>query len=391
MSGRRRLFTTMSAKGLLCEYVREILLIEDDGGGFGGGDTGGVWGDLAMYDATMSPWGVSFGDDAISDAFIKPFTDVFGVAAGKTKKLSAKTQTLAKVAYETIATTIIPTLKDSYEEIFSAEDEKIKKIQEEYHDVFQRTWTAFLDHDALLAAFLYSPVTFLTATMTKKSPNVVMNMLSVLTGGSLDEWLEKIKERYDITGEDQPTEKPRYSKTQKGSPGMGMYGMGGYGAYGGMGDNGMGYSEGVIRERGEKKKPQNKKPLEQVLLNKDVLAKVANSDVTKKLEREGRELVRGTLETIYKHAQTVLKANNLQALQQAIGGSLKGTDKLSQVPKEERAAAEQTLMSAMKKSMHAFYVKSLEVHVKKAVADGVPEDSAYVHDFQHVISKIKSL
>jgi len=346
----------MASDKLLREFISEVVLLTEEGEG------GGEYADLSMADATGSPYGMSFGsNDDLYNTFVKPFTDVVGVAAGKTKALSQKGQTLVRVAFEAVATTLVPILRDSYGEIFEKEKEELDKIRRDYHDVFQATWDAFEDHDALLAAFLHAPASFITSRLAKQSPKVVIKMISVLTGGTLDTWLDKVKNAFGVEGGPSGANKPVHG-----------------------GDSGP--MESTLHEDGG-----NHPPIEQVLTSDKVRARVADAPVTKKLQQRGTEITRGTLEKVYKQAKGVLGAKSLEQLQQLVHRPLKGLDKMKGVPQQERQAAEQQILAAAKKSMREFYTKNLEGQVKQALDQGVPDDSPYISDYRRVISKIKAL
>src|SRR3990167_1642756 len=118
----------MSSEKLLREYIRE-LLAENDGHAGGDGGAGAV---MAMG-AGMSPYGMHFGDgNDLYKIFIKPFTDVVQTTVGKTKELSQAAQTLTKVAFEAVATSLIPVLSSQYGEIFKKEKIAMDKIRKQY-------------------------------------------------------------------------------------------------------------------------------------------------------------------------------------------------------------------------------------------------------------------
>jgi hypothetical protein len=371
---------------LLREYVRAVLS-EDDGGG----DSGmGTYGDLAMWDAANSPWGVSFGSgNDLFNIFVKPFTDVFQTTAGKTKELTQKGMTLARVALEATVTTLVPVLTDSYNEIFAKEEERIDKIRGQYAEVYQSTWDAFKDEDFQFLMFMYSPAAYINAKVIKKSPKAALGLISVLTGGTIDSYLDKVKKAFGIT--DEP-EGPHRAKKEKNISGMGGGGgMGGYdigwgGDGGGHGGDGGGHGamEGVIREDDQSNKG-SKPTLEQVLSNPKLLAKISESPLAQKMQRQAQELIQAPLQQVYKQAQAVLRANSLQDLQQKLGKKLPGIEKLAGVEPQARQAAEQQVMKGVKGSMRLFYVKSLEKQAKQF--EGSPAAQAY----KHTIGKIKSL
>lgn len=365
----------MSPSGrLLREYIRHLIIEDFDGGdiGYMGGFGGGGYG---MYFA--SP------DDMYS-TFVKPFVDVVDVTAGKAKELSEKTKTLLKVAFETIATTVIPILRDSYGEIFKEEEEAIDRIRSEYADVYQATWDAFANHDVLVAAFMYNPVAFLTMGFAKRVPVAAAKLLSVVSAGELDPHIGKAIR----------TSKARKSKGSS----KGGFGGVGYGYGGSLGSSGGGWSsytggdftptESIVREDASKPEPN---PIAKLAADPRVKELLSSNPLVQKMEREGQEIVRGTLKRVYEQARAVAHARSLVDLQRALGKQLPGMDKLQQLPENERRSAEQQLLVMVKKSAAEFYVKSLQAQAKSAIGAGVPREHPYVKTYEDVIKKINSL
>src|SRR5581483_8494974 len=323
----------LAEKVLLKEFVQEVL--QEDDGGFGGDST---YYDLAMWDATNSPWGVSFGsNDQLYNIFVRPFVDVVQTAAGKTKELSQKAQTLVRVAFETIATTLIPVLTDSYNEIFQKEKENIDKIRQEYAEVYQANWDAFKDEDFLFLSFMYDPAKFIIGSLAKKAPGAAIGLLSTLTGGTIDGYLDRLKK--ELGGEEGPHRKDD-KNLNKAMGGGGGYDLGGYG------DMGFGgHMEGVIREDADKQQASG----DQMLNNPKLIAAVNDSQLGRKMRQQAQQLIRTPLTQVYKQAQAVLKANSVQDLQQKLGKRIKGAEKLAQIEPNARRAAEQQLLVGVKK------------------------------------------
>lgn len=364
----------MSGNQLLREYIREVLK-EDDGG---------VYMDLAIADATQNPWGVSFGSgDDLYNIFVRPFTDVFNTAAGKTKELSQKAQTLGRVAFETIATTLIPVLTDDYNEIFKHDKENMDRIRQEYGEIYRSNWDAFKDNDVQLLMFMYDPARYVANKVARKVPAAALGLLSIVTGGTLDPYLDKVKDNLGIGNEEPPKtglerEPEGPHKKKKNIDNI----MGGYG-----GD--MPYAlEGALHEdEGQPKKPS----LPDILSNPKLVAQVDNSNMARKMRAQAQAAIRQPLQQVYKQAQAVLKANSLQDLQTKVGHKLPGMDKLNQVPQQERQAAEQKMLVGVKKSMKAFYVKSLEQQMKKAADAAGDANHPLLRDYQQVLNKVKAL
>lgn len=334
------------------QLLREAieLLLEDD------------YGDLALSDAAVGPYGQHFGSgEDLYKIFVKPFTDVVATAAGGTKELSQRGQTLLKTAFEAVATSLLPFMKDNYSDIFADEAQQIKKIRQQYAKVYNDTWEAFNNHDLLVAAFMYRPDLFLTTTMAKQAPRAAGKLLSVLSGGRLDKALQKFNILKGAPA------KIKWSKAIEG-PGVPL--------------------EGVIREAGDDDQEQ---PIVKLVNDERVKKVLANSEIVKKMTQVGKALVQGTLKKVYDEASAVLSAKNLVDLQKKVGKKLPGMDKLQQVPEQERQGAEQALLANAKKALKEFYVKNLQGQVEEAIKAGVPQQHPYVHDYQSVLQKIKAL
>lgn len=393
---------------LLRVYIRELLK-EDDGGMGGYGGLGGLGG---LSDGMIGPYGMEFVNrNELYDIFVQPFANVFGVAAGKVKELTQKTITLGRVVLEAVATTFLFWLRDDYAKIFENEKERIDKIRSEYGHYYDDVWNSLGNSDVMIAAFMYNPGLFLTTHLAKKAPRVAANLLSILTGGHLDDMLGSLIEPEKNKGDDVPPAQGwsnrgrsgRTSRTKKGHISTGGYGMGsggGYGNYygdsGGFGGYGEGnYTAGMILVEDEKEhvNKKNKKKLTLVdLINNDkVQQAIKNNSIANKMSDIGQEVVQNTLSDVFEQAQSALSVRSLDDVQKKMGKKLPEAEKLKKAPEKERQKAEQQLMLVLHKTTKEFYVKQLISITEKAVASGVPRNHPFIKDYESVIAKIKKL
>lgn len=362
-----------SREQLLREYVRRSLQ-EDFGGGDFGGDLGGM--------------GYGFGGGYVDPkdmytVFIKPFTDVYDTAMGKTKEMSVATAELARVSLEAILTTIIPVLGSDYDKIFDKYEGQMEKVREEYKDIYDATWTAFTDNDVVLAAFGMFPTAMITQVAVRKAPIPVIHTLDALTGGFFEKHFQRLLKVLS------PDEKKPLDDT--GGGGGDIYGMGGWGYGGGDygGFDGGGFGEGLIREKeGEK---DDKPSVVDKILHPKIMAAVQKNPRVQQMMRDTRSAFRETLEELFDRVQKVSKVNDLQQLQQLTGKTIKGLDKLKQMSPEQQRAISQQLMGSVRGAMINLYVKNLTNQAKMAVKAGVPEDHPMVSDLLAAAKKIKSL
>jgi hypothetical protein len=342
---------------LLREYVR-IVLAEDDG-----------YGGLMGAAAEMSPFGMHYASqDQLYNTFIKPFVDVVDVAKGKTKEMSERTRTALKVAYETVATSIIPAMNSDYGELFDHERQQLEKIKQEYAEVYDASWDALKQNDAVWASFLAYPAAFLTAKAVLKAPGKVMNLLSILSGGEMDDFFSKVKKKYRMEdGHSTPSGKERHSS--------------------GGGDKIGNYFESVLREDNDKKKQS----IGDVLSDRRVLKKALGSPLAQRMQSDAQKIVKGTLKQAFEKASKVASAKSLEDLQKIVGKQIKGMDTIAKADPAQRKAAEAQLLIMVKKSAKEMYAKELEAQIKAAVKAGVPQDSGFVKDYLTTISRIKAL
>lgn len=373
---------------LLRECIRSIL--SEDYGSLGvGGDYSAFVNAAGGMGMGHGAYGVHFGDaNAMYRTFIKPFADVIGVVKGNVKELSQRALTVVHVAFESLATTLIPFLRDDYAEIFEKEKEQISRIREEYADVFNATWEAFDEMDVLIPAFMFRPDLFLTAQFVRRAPAAASKILSVLSGGALDNVLKNF-----TMGPSKGTKHRSSGKSKSPSEFFSNGGGPSYMDYGyGAGHTGMGFGFHESLERVDELRVDPKvKRLMQIIKNEKVKRMLQQSPKVQKMSEQGRSLVQGTLKTVFEHASAVLSADDLHELQQKLGKQIKGLSEVEKLPAQERKVAEAQLMKAVKASMKEFYVKQLTAQASSAVKAGVPREHPFVQDYTSVISKIKNL
>lgn len=343
----------------LREFIREHVkdALNEDSAYSYFGDMGTGMGGMGMGGAHYAS------ADQMYQIFVKPFADVAKVAAGKTKEVSQRAQTLAKVALEAIATTLVPALEDKYDDIFEDEQSRLEAIRSEYADAYASTWEAFNEMDVLIAAFMYRPDLFLTAKFIKKAPKVAANILSVLSGGSLDNLIKRAFSKEPI----------KISNFLKGPEGPGMP------------------IESVIREKDDDATASPADNLITLLSNPKVKKALSSDPNSKRMSSESQEATRQTLEDVFVQAQSVLKAKDLNDVQKIIGKQVPEIAKLQQLPPEQRNSVEATMLNGIKSGMRSYYAGKLKARAQEAVSSGVSESHPFVQDHLSVAKKIESL
>ena len=301
------------------------IIREDDGAGFGS------YGGYANF-GTYSPYGVHYASsDALYNTFIKPFVDVVDVTIGKTQELSQRAQTLLKVAFETIASTIIPVLQSDYSKIFEEEQKNLEKIKNEYAEVYNSTWEAFKNKDVALMAFFAFPGIVLTSQFAKKAPKSTYKLLHVLSGGSFNNWYENILNKSGLN--------PKYNTSALSKA----------------------WGESLIREDTiVKDKPKGTKKISigDIITNKKFVDAALDNPDVKRMQLEAQKTIINTLNEVYKHAHDIMNVNSLEQLSKVIKEPIDGIDELNKIPPQQKKVAEENLLKTLKSSMKEMYVKN---------------------------------
>ena len=389
-----------SCKDLLREHIRQIIL-EDGGGDFGGfGDYAG-FGMGGMGGGAI--WGYGMGEKL--NGFISPFTDVFKIAAGEAKKLSRRAQTVLSVAFETLLTTAIPWVSDSYGEIFSKASQDIDKIKQEYAEVYKTTYDAFKNEDFNVAAFMYAPAQYLTARAAYEAPGATAQLLSIISGGALDGILSKIKgklgkgpalpswekfkrelNRYEYEagrelGYDVDAVRAQQIRARRAAQASSFTGAA---------------AESIMREADESKDDKKNASIaksQEVLANPKLINAAVKQPYAQAMIRDMHKVIDTSLNAIYEKTRALAGANSIDALEKVVGKKLPDKVKapLTKMKPEERRTAEAMLLKGIKMPIKQGTVKELDHYVKAAMKAGVPQDHPLIKAYTDTISKIKAL
>jgi hypothetical protein len=328
----------MSSKKVLREYV--ALIVEDDGGGEAMGLMGGV---------DAMPYGMQLGSNSdLYNVFVAPFVDVFKVAAGKGKELSARAMAAGEVLLKAVATTLVPTLSANYKKIFEEEKSRLQRIKSEYKNVYDAVWSAFMHDDAKVLAFMYDPFSagaLLTFWGGKAGLSAALSALDVVTAGALTPLRQKLSSK----GIKQQPVAYGTSDVQEGRAVM---------------------FEGV---------DDMKATIKQALDRPEAL----------RMRREAQGIVQGSIKKVLQLAKETLSAPSVEAfLQKVAPEQLQALNKL---PTQEKAALKGPALEALKASAKQFFVKSIEAQVEHLKKVGVPTTNAMFKDYEAALSKIKAM
>jgi hypothetical protein len=366
----------LRTKLLLREWIKQV--VNEEYGGLGGDYAG-----LGLDPMAGMPYGMHYAsNDQLYKIFVKPFVDVIGVTAGKASELSVKAQSVLKVTFESVMTTLLPFLSSNYSEIFVEERKRLDKIKSEYADVYNATWEAFNEADVMIAAFMYRPDLFLTSKIAANAPKLASHLLEIVTGGAIGAFLSRMHVKLHGL-QHRPFHKPQRQKPLthflKGA--RPHYTRDEYEERMAM--------ESTIHESEEKK--EREVTIEQLLKSKKVREMIAQNTKLKEMAVAGQQITNTTLSKVVSEAQAVLGAKSLEDLTHKLGKRIPGLEKISQLPEQERAAASQNILATAKKSMKEFYVKQLQGQAKSAVESGLSQDHPFVQAYTSTISKIKSM
>lgn len=329
------------SKKILIEYIK---LINEDMG-LSGGDYAGIA--LDPYSAQSGMGGGGFNmtmgalkDDVLYKAFVKPFVDIVGVAAGSTKEIARKAITLIKVSVDAFLTSLFPILGDSFDEIFEEDKNAIEQIKSEYSAYYEATWEALMHDDVVIAAFMYRPDLFLAYGFAKKAPKIAADLLSIFTGGATDKYIDAIKSRF---------------------------------------------SESVILE-----KKQNI-TLQSLIKNDQVKTIMQKNSDLRSLSSKGQEVTNNFLSALLEQCKNVLSAKTVEEFQKVTKTKVKEIEEIKKLDPKKKKEFEQLIFQASRVKIKAFYIKILLERIQKVQKAGISDDHPFIKVHKEAIKKIEMM
>lgn len=361
----------MKGEELLREYIE---LLAEDYGGYGLGEIGGGadWAGwnygLGMGRGGGSGMGYEGEGGALLNIFVKPFTDVFQTAVGKTKELSIKTQTFMKVAKEALLSTFIPLVAGDYEEIFEEEKQDIEKLKQKYGPIYQANHDAFKHPDFVISAFLTAPEALLTYAAAKLSPGALLWFMDVLTGDQLRPALRKLK------------------NTDHGSKLLGL--MKQFAAGTAMNLNHEQNEARIIEARPPTVRDDIKNISNTI---KSLFGDVSGSKKVQQVEKDAHAVVEKVLKSTMKLAAKISEADTVEELSKNLGLNNSVIQKFKSLPAQERQQAEAAFMRSVKTASAQIITNPLKSRVQNAQAVGIPASSYFVQAHLATIKKIERM
>ena len=349
-----------------------VRLLEDDGGiGLASG----------MAD---SPYGMHFGSgNQLYSTFVKPFVDVGKTAAGKTAELSARAQTAVKVAFEALATSLVPILSSDYAEIFANEKEKLDSIKQRYSDVYNSSWSALGGTDVTVAAFMFAPWAFLSKALVTKSPGAALSLIKVLGGGSpgIDKFVANAKSKLGGHGKTDATASKWNSREEARMDSMAFEGAVFLGCV-------------ILEDNADTRSgagPDEGARIMSVLTGAKLKKALMSSQIVQRMQQDGRQIVNGTLKNVLTRAQRISNAKTLDELERAIGKGVPQLAQLRRLPQGQREVAAGDVLKRVKSSALKLYATGLKKQAQAAIEAGVARDNPYIKAYAAAIKQIESL
>lgn len=144
---------------------------------------------------------MDYTNDNLYKAFIEPFTDVLKTAQHSVEKVAATAGGELGILVKQLAFLLMPFVKPDAGSLskMAAQDRqkmagRLSQIDDKFKDVLDRNWQAFNNPDVWGTLFLLHPQLAIGQKIAAKAPEVALELLSTLTGGS--EAVESILKSY---------------------------------------------------------------------------------------------------------------------------------------------------------------------------------------------------
>ncbi len=302
-------------------------------------------------------------DHPFLGGFIQPFTDIFKVAKAELSKVTAKVfLNTKKLAKQTVAFSIpfigISAISKAEQEANRAIEERIKSVNAEHREVYERIWTTLKNPDVLGFMFLLDPVLPLTnnfalaVKLLKDIPGPLLSVLEILTGGHPG--VANLSRRYR-----EATKVPTFGGGGYGSGGgggasgmgdLGGWGIGGDGDGGGFGEakhyrnNSNRSTDNKTNLREQTQQPQTKTKtdptkalaaeIQKLLKDPDIQQRIENNPVVKQFQAAG-------IDALVNSIKPVVAAKSYEDLKRVVPNFNKIEAEINKAIPDEQATPEQ--------------------------------------------------
>lgn len=299
-----------------------------------------------------------FSNDVLYKAFVEPFADIVQTAQHGAEKIVATATGEAKLLAKQLAWLLVPFLNPdagSLKNMTAQERNKIAQrlsgIDDKFKDVLDRNWQAFNNPDVWGTLFLMHPQLAIAQKLAVKAPEVALELLSVLTGGSeaVEAILKSYRQMRTGGGRVQYSQhQTGYGDAQGGSSWDDSY----YGDYGGI------YEQD---QAGKKIDPESwlRKQVAALVNRPDVKKQIAASPITRAMQGEAiNHIVRAATKDLgfdFAQLKTKLGANYDKAIQTI---KAKLGDDSSDI--ESNAELQKKVVAEIKTLLKPAYIKQLQ-------------------------------
>lgn len=161
----------------LRQYIRKLLLTEEDYGGIGSGGGYGSYGDNMSGYGGMGGWG----GKSILGIVGNPVADVVKTAVGSGKEVAAQAKGAIKTGLEASLAMVIPFISGEYGKISAETHDEVSKIKKQYEGLYKSNLDAIFNLDLCTLAFFLNPAAVITgATIDKlmySAPDAALSIL----------------------------------------------------------------------------------------------------------------------------------------------------------------------------------------------------------------------
>jgi hypothetical protein len=290
-------------------------------------------------------------------------------AVSGTKAMVTAARTVIVTTAKAILEKLIPKYKANYDKTFAAHNKSMEKIKQQYAPVYKDIVDSMKNNeDFLISAFFFdpgsffgtnlsNPQTFLTFWGGIKAPKLFSDLLSSLSGGAVDPYLEKIK---NLVSDELPTSRKTRSE---------------------------GFSRKVLIEADKK---QLLKAIE-YLTNPKLVNAALESDSAQNMQKITRRATQVTLDKVYNIVAKTMKLTDVDQIQSVVGEKIPEIEKLAEIPKESRGDVEQEMLENVKNTVKNLYASQLEADAKAMIEGGVPNTNKLVLAYIETAKKIRDL
>jgi hypothetical protein len=306
---------------------------------------------------------------------------------GKSKEMLEQVKTAVRISLEAVGSILIPFASAEYDEIFKESEKNIEAIKNDpvFREAYDETAKILGNSDVASLAFFANPSLVITNAFLQKAPELAVDAIDVVTGGTMTDKLKKIKDAASSVAKVGAVAAIG-SNIQTSSYGRGNNFL--------FEDESPSGGKGKVKGKGQAATKQSPKKLASVLSSPEMIKAINDNPRVKKMRAEAKRIVDEETTGIIEKTQQLLSLKSVQQIEKLTGKKIQTGKELQQLGKKAKIPDQklsQEQFASMKKMIKDYAIKKMLQKIKSLTNAKITDENYVLARYKETIKKIQSM